>query len=394
MRVFIADDSVVIRNIVKEILAQQKGFEVVGEAANGQLALSRVLELQPDIVIMDMDMPVMNGLEATCRITRSSSIPVLMFSNNADPELPFRALERGAADFLRKPDFNDINKPEYIRKFVDLLASISARYKGRIFFSYRQSTDDCVASAAHQPPPSTSRQTDVASRLSAGPGAGVAGQPQPVPRQNHQSIRVIVDAGDINIPPDLSLLRPGMAVLGASTGGPQAVLRFLTDLGAPLPIPLLVVQHIETGFDRGYAEWLSEESRQLVRLVMDGEVPKAGVVYIAPTDIHLRCEYGRLRLDDGPKVLNQKPSVDVLFNSACESYGSRVLAILMTGMGTDGAAGCLAIKKQGGCTLVQDEATSLIYGMPKAAVDCDAASYIVPLPLISKYVRAATGLSV
>lgn len=373
MKVFIADDSIVIRNIVKEILSAYSDIKISGEASNGQQAVSAVLELQPDIVIMDMDMPVMNGLEATCRITRASSIPVLMFTNNADPELPFRALERGAAEFLRKPDFADINRPAYIQRFVNILRSISTRYRGRIFYTPQQSQADCatIAQKAEKPP------TDMAADPSQASGAA---------KPRHQSSRQLDESmaslswEPVNAPP------PEIVVVGASTGGPQAVARFLTALSRPLPVPILIVQHIETGFDRGYAEWLAEESGLPVRLARSGDKILPGHVFVSPTDFHLVVDHDSLRLDDGEKVLNQKPSVDVLFQSAARSFGRRVVAVLLTGMGTDGASGCVSVLAAGGITVVQDEATSLIFGMPKAAIERGGAKYILPLPAISRFV--------
>jgi two-component system chemotaxis response regulator CheB len=368
MKVLIADDSIVIRNIIKEILTAQRDIQVVGEVSNGQLALAAALELKPDIVIMDMDMPVMNGLEATCRITRSSAIPVLMFTNNTDPELPFRALERGAADFLRKPDFSDINRPEYISKFVNTLHDISARYKGRIFYSQKQHMTECAVSLQE---PSK-------------PLAATA-----MPKPSHESNRHVHGYDQSAQWNFAAMQRPELIVLGASTGGPQAVANFLTDLKQSLPVPLVIVQHIETGFDKGYADWLADESGLSVQLARDHERPEPGKVYVAPTDFHLLIERGRLKLDNGDKVLNQKPAVDVLFQSAAQFFGRRTLGILLTGMGSDGANGCVSIVKAGGTTLVQDEATSLIFGMPRAAAERGGATHVLPLPAISQFLLAA-----
>ena len=384
MKVFIADDSILIRNVVKEILGTDGGIAVIGEAANGELAVSKVLELKPDIVIMDMDMPVMNGLEATSRITRRSNIPVLLFTNNTDPELPFRALERGAAEFMRKPPFNDLNRPEYVRMFTETLRTIAGRYRGRIFYSPEKAGDDydaaAGASAFHSLP-------EAAAAPSAMPGMVPVAVQSPAAVQSASAglASSLAEAGRQACLAD-SEARPRIIALGASTGGPQAVARFLSLLGGPAELPLVIVQHIETGFDKGYADWLSQESGLTVRLARAGERPVAGIVYVAPTDFHLVFTAGVFGLDDGEKLLNQKPAVDALFKSAAEQYGRHVLAVLLTGMGTDGANGCLAVKAAGGVTLVQDEASSLIYGMPRAAVERGAACHVLPLDAIGHYV--------
>ncbi len=358
MRVFIADDSILIRNIVKELLATDPGVSVIGEATNGADAARRVLDLVPDIVVMDVDMPIMNGLEATRLIVASSTTPVLIFTHNTEPELPFRALQLGAVDFLLKPDFSDVNKPEYVRAFIERLKALSSKSNGGKSLAGKPTVPMHASyQALHHAP----------ARTSTVPAA-------PVPQSLNQ-------AG----PP-----RAAVIVVGASTGGPQAVSHLLASLRKPFPLPIVLVQHIETGFDKGYAEWLTAETGQRVVLATDGEEPKPGTVYVAPTDRHLKFANARLVLDDGPKVLNQKPSVDTMFASAARQYGELTLGVLLTGMGTDGADGCAAIRAAGGFTVVQDEASSLIYGMPRAAIIRGAASRILALDAIGPFVDSVT----
>jgi two-component system, chemotaxis family, protein-glutamate methylesterase/glutaminase len=354
MKVLIADDSILIRNIVKEILSSDPAIEIAGEAANGADAVAKALALRPDVVIMDIDMPLMNGLEATAEISRASSIPVLVFTHNSDPALPFKALERGAADFLLKPDFKDLNRPEYASGLVARLRGLSSRGAAS------------AMRARAVPPP--------------------AGPPGPVLSPAAQGASASGGEFPATLPPAL------MVVVGASTGGPQAVLRLLSDLAAPFHLPIAMVQHIETGFDKGYADWLSAETGHEVALARDGELPLPGRVYVAPTDSHLRFSARGLELDAaGPKVQNQKPSVDVLFRSAAERYGEGALGVLLTGMGRDGAEGCAAIRSREGFTVAQDEASSLIFGMPKAAIAMGAASLVLPLERIGSFVAAVAG---
>ena len=180
-------------------------------------------------------MPIMDGLEATDRIAKASSIPVLVFTHNDDPELPFKALERGAVDFLHKPDFNDLNRPDYITGFIARLRALSTRRTAR------------PSACAEEHRPEAPAQTTFAPAL-----------PQ-----------------------------ASMIVVGASTGGPQAVSRFLSCLRSPFPLPIALVQHIETGFDQGYADWLSDDTGHHVVLAREGEKPLPGTVYVARTDYHL-----------------------------------------------------------------------------------------------------------
>lgn len=356
MNVFIADDSILIRNILEEILSTDPNITVVGKAANGADAVTRVLALHPDIVIMDLDMPIMNGLEASAKLAEASSIPVLIFTHNTDPEMPFKALQIGAVDFVLKPDFNDLNKPEYVGSFIEKLKMLSYRQVVKIETDFDQ--------------------PDLFRNLSSAVSSS---------SDNSGHAR----SSDLFSPPDTFHDSSGLAMItvGASTGGPQAVIVFLKSLTHPFPLPITLVQHIETGFDKGYADWLSEETGHSVILAKDGMKFEPGIVYVAPTDFHLKIHNGCYVLDNGPKVLNQKPSVNVLFESAADYFGPKVIAVLLTGMGTDGAEGCAAIQEKGGFTIVQNEATSLIFGMPKAAIDLGAASIVLPLDQIGPFIN-------
>lgn len=374
MRVFIADDSILIRNIVKELLATDPGILVVGEATNGADAAERVLNLQPDIVIMDVDMPIMNGLESTRLIVASSTIPVLIFTHNTEPELPFKALRLGAVDFLLKPDFSDVNKPEYVISFIDRLKALSRRSNAGKNLAGKPAAMKGADFSAAPAPRQTVAANRAATRLPVFEGTQRSTQTS-APQSVNQS----------------GLPRASVIVVGASTGGPQAVSRLLANLRKPFPLPIVIVQHIETGFDKGYAEWLTSETGQRVVLATDGEEPGPGTVYVAPTDRHLKFANAHFVLDDGPKVLNQKPSVDTMFASAARQYGEQTLGVLLTGMGTDGADGCAAILAAGGYTVVQDEASSLIYGMPRAAVNRGAASRILALDAIGPFVDSVAG---
>ncbi len=179
--------------------------------------------------------------------------------------------------------------------------------------------------------------------------------------------------------------RISLVVIGASTGGPAAVRTVLSALPPDFPCPIALVQHIDTGYDAGYAEWLTANTGLNVRLAQENDRPRPGEVIVGPNDLHLVCQGDAFSLDNGPKVLSQKPAVDRLFSSAARAHGPGVLAVLLTGIGSDGAKGCLEIVNAGGTTLVQDEATCTVYGMPRAAAELGAATVVLPLDQIGPH---------
>jgi chemotaxis response regulator CheB len=274
---------------------------------------------------MDINMPIKNGLEATEEIMRDNPLPIVIFSTEADAEVGFKAVSLGAVEVIKKPEMTRFNDPEFFGTFIEKLKKIAA--------------------------------------------SGSA-----VPTVPHREREVPARKGEYSI-----------LVMGASTGGPLAVKEILSNLPASFPLGIALVQHLEEGFDEGYAQWLNDASPLSVRLAREKDYPQAGEVIIAPVNIHLACRDRKLRLEDSPKVLNQKPSVDVLFSTASKEFGSRALAVLLTGMGRDGAAGCLEIVNAGGTTIVQDEATSTIFGMPKAAIEAGGASTVLPLGEIAGF---------
>ncbi len=321
MKLLIVDDSALIRNILKDIVKESKDITVVGEATNGKEAINKNIELSPDLIIMDIDMPIMNGIEATKIIMDVKPVPIMIFSRNTDTLNNFNAMKYGAVDCIQKPEFYLFNDAGYLKNFIDKLHLLS--------------------------------KIKVNSLVSRG-------------------------YKEINLTEDKSL-KVKVIVMGASTGGPTAVAKILNALPKDLPVGIVLVQHIETGFDKGYAEWLASESNLKVRLAGDNDFPDSGEVLVAPTDKHLVFRNQVLFLDEGAKVLNQKPSIDVLFESAANSFGSELISVLLTGMGSDGANGCVKIKGKGGFTIVQDESTAMIFGMPRVAIEKGGASIVLPL---------------
>jgi len=335
IRVLLVDDSALIRSILNQVFRQDPDFEIIGEVSNGETACKANLDLCPDLVIMDINMPVMDGLRATRKMTDERPVPIIIFSSALDAKVSFEAISAGAIDILQKPNIDRISSPEFLTNL-----------KGKV-------------------------QTALQSRAGAAPGATrQVGRP---PEKKAPSV-------------------PDIVVMGASTGGPLAVREILAGLPRTLTAGIALVQHLEESFDRGYAAWLDEATELTVRLASGEEYVTPGEVLVAPVNCHLVISNGRLVLNDGPRVLNQKPAVDMLFSTAAVYYRKRVLGVLLTGMGRDGAEGCARIVHAGGYTLVQDQKTSAIFGMPRAAIEAGAASEVLGLPDIAARIITLLGV--
>ena len=338
IRVLIVDDSLFMRAAIAKTLAAGP-FEVVGQAKDGKGALEMVAKLAPDVITMDFNMPGMNGADTVRALMQLRATPVVMFSAHTKQGAreTFDALAAGAVDFVAKPagevsvDLSKISE-ELVRK---VLAAASARPRP----------------AKPLPAPGTSS-------VNRGSGAIAA----PIPRTT------------------LSGGLPRLAVIAVSTGGPAALSELIPALPKDLRLAVIVVQHMPAHFTAALAERLDAASALRVREAADGDRPMPGVVLIAPGDRHLELdERGLVMLTDGPLVNGCRPAADVTMLSAAKVYARRAAAVVMTGMGKDGAAGALAIKQAEGRTCCQDQATSVIYGMPKAAQDAGAIDDVVAL---------------
>jgi len=326
IRVLVVDDSALMRHVLRDLVAEGPGMQVAGEASNGLAGCEQNLALKPDLIIMDIDMPIMDGVSATARIMAERPVPIFIFSSSADSPLGFQALSAGACEVLRKPEIDTLNDPAFKASFFQKIRELAAP---------------------------GNQKGSLASNARKAPGA-----------VDHSEVRAVV--------------------IGASTGGPVAVRQVLGALPADFPVGIALVQHLEDGFDEGYAKWLDEVCPLNVRLAGPDSGPlQAGSVLVGPVNRHLALRSGKLVLDDGPKVQNQKPAVDVLFRTAAETYGPGLIGVLLTGMGRDGAQGCRDILDRGGYTLVQDQASCAIFGMPRAAIELGAASEITPLANIA-----------
>lgn len=341
LRVAVADDSSFIRKAVTRVLAAEPDIELVGSASRGEELLANLDLWAPDAIILDLSMPGLSGLETLDAIMARRPTPVIILSTHSKRGAPqtIEALHRGAMDFIDKQQYS----------LVD-------------FDALRTVLTEKIREVAGRPAPARG-ETPVPER----PPARTA---EPVPEVSR---------------------RPAVILIGASTGGPPAVESILRSLGPDVPAPVAVVQHMPAGFTRAFADRLNGHLPLEVREAADGEPLLPGQVAIAPGGIHLRIgeRNGRLHalLSAEPERALHRPSVDVLFHSAEEAVEGRVVAVLLTGMGHDGAQGMAALARAGAYTIAQDEATSVIYGMPRAAVAAGGVRETLPLPEIGPRLR-------
>ena len=332
VRVLVAEDSTTARELLVSLFRADPAMEVVGEAANGVQAVELTKKLRPSLVVMDIQMPEMDGFEATKRIMIEAPTPVIIVTAAHDPrdvEMSLRAVRLGALTVLPKPTGpGDAGFETSSRRLVSLAKALA-------------------------------EVTVVRRRWSAGGDAG---------RDN-----------GVRVPSDLGGPVQVVAV-AASTGGPAALYRLLEKLPRETDVPVLVVQHIADGFSRGLATWLGSGTALPVKLAEHGEPLAGGVVYVAPCRRHLEVGTERsVVLSDAPPVGGFRPSATVLFNSVAAVYGRAAAGVILTGMGQDGFEGLAALRKQGGRVLAQDEASSVVFGMPGAVVTAGLADVVAPV---------------
>lgn len=364
IRVLIVDDAVVVRRLITDALAADPEIEVVGTAPNGRIALQKITQLQPDVVTMDVEMPEMDGLTALTELRRSHPrLPVIMFSTLTErgAQATLEALARGATDYVTKPA-NVGSVSEGLARVRDELLPKIRWLSGRGMPSGpgRPPTPPAGASA-----PSSVQATR--SQI-AGPG--------PVPRS------------PLATRPRREPVGVDVIAVGVSTGGPVAIGKIFSRLPRDLPVPVLVVQHMPPVFTRLLADRLASTCQVPVHEGAPGMRVEPGHIYIAPGGYHMvvkRDVTGHVLLDtnNDPPENSCRPAVDVLFRSVARVYGGRVLATVLTGMGHDGMRGAEAIREAGGFIIAQDEATSVVWGMPGAVVHAGLADEVLPLEAIA-----------
>ncbi|GAB3598482.1 chemotaxis response regulator protein-glutamate methylesterase [Angustibacter peucedani] len=359
VRVLVVDDSVVVRRLVSDVLGSDPDIEVVGTAPNGRLALTKLAQVSPDLVTLDVEMPEMDGLTALREMrAQGHRLPVIMFSTLTErgATATLDALEAGASDYVTKPaNVGSLAESlEQVRR--ELVPKIKALVPRR------------PLRPAAVPPATTARPALVPAARTAPAPAAAAPAPTLAARRNRETpYRVLA--------------------VGCSTGGPEALSTFLAALPADLPVPVVVVQHMPPVFTRQFAARLDRNLPFTVVESAGGERLQPGHVYVAPGDFHLRLRRRETSvitvLDQQPPENFCRPAVDVLFRSTAEVFGPDVLAVVLTGMGSDGKRGSQDVVAAGGSVLVQDAETSVVWGMPGAVAQAGAAEEVLPLPLLA-----------
>lgn len=342
IRVLLVDDSPIVLHILQRLLSRSPEIQVVGTAADGREALELVPSLNPDVICTDLYMPVMDGLELTREVMANYPRPILVVSAAVEPGSPniFRLLEAGAVDVYLKP--RDILNVDMDKLAYELASKIRILAGVHVF---RRNNN-----------------------VRGAPIAKLAPKPTIIPRPQ-TPVR--------------------MVVIGASTGGPQALHEILAHLPASFPVPIVCVQHIGSNFLSEMVTWLAEVSPLPIRKAVKGETPQAGMVYFAPEDAHLELDDdGRFALSLAAPLDGHRPSVTITMCAAVRCFGAGAVGVLLTGMGRDGAEGMASIAAAGGITIAQDKASSVVYGMPRQAVELGAVLHILPLKQIAPALQA------
>ena len=352
IRILVVDDAVVVRRMLSDVLASDPAFEIAGTAANGRIALARIPQVNPDIVILDVEMPEMDGLETLAEIRKTYHLmPVIMYSTltQRGAAATLDALSLGANDYVTKPS-NVGGATQAIAAIRDSLGPKIKAFCGR---------------AAGFELPVVARPTLFAPK------------PKPATPPAHRNVPISVLA------------------IGTSTGGPNALAEVVPNLPANFQVPVVIVQHMPPIFTKLLADRLSAKGKLRVQEGRPGAVVQPGEVWLAPGDYHMIVERNgtgtRIATHQGPPENSCRPAVDVLFRSVADVYGAGVLGVVMTGMGQDGLRGSECIREAGGQILAQDEATSVVWGMPGYVVQASLADRVLPLDQIGgEIVRRVT----
>lgn len=362
IRVLVADDSVLFRRVISDALSSLPDVEVVGSAPNGKLAVQRVRELKPDLLTLDMEMPEMDGLAVldALRETREDTLVIVVSAlTHRGGQLTMKALERGASDFITKPDTSgaEASRAAIVKELGPRVRALAHRREIRKILRDKP-----------QPPPARAVSP-----------YGKADTPEPVPKAAAR--------------PSI-FSKPEMVLIGVSTGGPNALAHMLPKIPGTIGVPLLVVQHMPPVFTQSLAESLSTKCALRVREASHGEKADPNTVYIAPGGKQMRVAPGvsgvkLIEITDDPPENNCKPAVDYLFRSAANRFPGRAMAVILTGMGSDGTLGLRLLKRHGCFIIAQDEATSVVFGMPKAAIDAGVVDVVLPIDAIADRIVAS-----
>ena len=349
IRVFLTDDSMVIRRLLAQVLSENPNIEVVGQAANGKLAIEQLPTIKPDVMILDIEMPEMNGIETLRELRkRGIRLPIIMFSTLTEKgaTITLEALSLGASDYVSKPA-NVGSVGESMAKVRDELVP---KIQGLFLGGKARALATATATAQAAPTPARAARVE----------------------------------------------RIDVVAIGSSTGGPPALTQVLTALPENFPVPIVVTQHMPAVFTKQLAVRLQSESKLKVHEATSGQELEAGNVYLAPGGFHLLLSRQGLNLktglDEGPPENSCRPAVDPMFRSIATTFGNRALALVLTGMGVDGLEGSKAIIQQGGSVIVQDEDTSVVWGMPGAIAKAGLATKQLAIQDIGRELVAMTSI--
>lgn len=372
VKVLVVDDSGFFRRRVSEILSADPTIKVIGTATNGKEAIDQALALKPDVITMDYEMPMMDGITAVRHIMQRCPTPVLMFSSltHEGARVTLDALDAGAVDFLPK-NFEDISRnPDKVKQLLCEKVHTISRSNRRLS-SYTAPppiaapapVSRAPLAGAPTPVPAPTRTTPIASRAAPAPAAH-----SPAPKRKPYKL----------------------VAIGTSTGGPVALQRVLTQLPGSFPAPIVLVQHMPAAFTKAFAERLDKLCRISVKEAEDGDTLRPGLALLAPGGKQMMIDgRGTVRILPGDERLNYKPSVDITFGSAAKTYGDKVLAVVLTGMGADGREGARLLKQGGSQVWAQDEASCVIYGMPMAIVKANLADAVYSLDDMGRHLVEA-----
>lgn len=345
INVLIVEDSAVVRQHLKDILEEDGSIHVVGMAENGEESLGLVRERKPSVITMDINMPRMNGLEATRRIMETCPVPIVIVTASYakdDVDKSFRAMEAGAVAIIEKPFGED--HLDFERSAKNLVRTVKLMSEVKVVKRWNRA-----------------RPTRM---LREYPAEAIHGYTE-------KNVKAVV--------------------IGASTGGPAVLHTILSGLPKNFPVPVLVVQHIAKGFIEGMVAWLGQTTALSVHVAAYGDRPCPGHVYFAPDDYHMEIRGDRIVLNKEMPENGIRPSVSYLFRSATDVFGENVIGVLLTGMGRDGAENLKTMKEKGAITIVQDKESAVVYGMPGAAVKLDAATHVLPPEKIVSALISLTG---
>ncbi|EAV45636.1 protein-glutamate methylesterase/protein-glutamine glutaminase [Roseibium aggregatum] len=388
IKVMVVDDAVVIRGLLTRWLGEDKSLKVVSSHRNGKLAVEDIEKSNPDVVVLDIEMPEMDGMTALpLMLAKKRDLVVIMASTltRRNAEISLKALSLGAADYVPKPESTSevTTSIDFRRELIEKVKALGARAI-RMRGPARTMRAETSAGRTAQPvrPVSVRPATDTRAtfRGAAQPAGAAAGAVKYQTRP-------------------YSSARPRILAIGSSTGGPQALQEVMREVGTAMnDVPVVITQHMPPTFTAILAEHMGKAALRPSKEGEDGEVLKPGNIYVAPGGKHMIIEkdggVAKIRLTDGPPVNFCKPAVDPLFDSVAKVFGSASLAVILTGMGHDGAEGVKTIAAGGGSVITQDEATSVVWGMPGAAAQTGVCSEILPLkeigPKISRVLKGNT----